>query len=228
MTPAFAVLRPEPGNAATTGRIEALGLRAIRLPLFEIRALGWTAPDPAGFDALLLTSANAVRFAGPESETLRHLPVLAVGARTAEVSRAAGFDVMATGRSDASSLLSREHRFTRILHLGGRERSIDTGGAIAQAIAVYASEPLPVTPEALATLKGSVALMHSARAAIRLGALADEHGLSRSSIGIAAFSPAVAEASGTGWAWIATAALPNDKALIEAAIERAAHARLTG
>ena len=219
MTPGFAVLRPEPGNAATTGRIEALGLRAIRLPLFEIRALGWTAPDPAAFDALLLTSANAVRFAGPGLEALRHLPVMTVGARTADISRAAGLDVMVSGKSDAASLLARDHGFTRILHLGGRERSIETGGAIARAIAVYASEPLSVPREDMVSLQGSIALLHSVRAAIRLGELADEHGLTRSSVSVAAFSPAVAAAAGRGWAHIATAAAPNDAALIEAAIE---------
>jgi uroporphyrinogen-III synthase len=223
MTPGFAVLRPEPGNAATIGRIEALGLRAIRLPLFEIRALGWTAPNPAAFDALLLTSANAVRFGGQGLETLRRLPVMTVGARTADISRAAGFDVMVSGKSDAASLLARDHGFTRILHLGGRERSIETGGVIARAIAVYASEPVPLPAEDLAALSGSTALLHSARAAARLGELADAHGLARSSIAVAAFSPAVAAAAGTGWAWIATAATPNDAALIEAA-----RARLTG
>ncbi|MFA6116497.1 MAG: uroporphyrinogen-III synthase [Sphingomonas sp.] len=223
MTPPFAVLRPEPGNAATVGRIEALGLCAIRLPLFEIRALGWTAPNPAAFDALLLTSANAVRFAGPGLEALRHLPVLTVGARTADISRAAGLDVMAAGKSDAASLLARDHGFTRILHLGGRERSIEAGGLIARAIAVYASETLPVTAEALATLEGSIALLHSARAATRLGDLADEQGLPRSSVALAAFSPAVAAAAGAGWAWVATAATPNDAALLDAA-----RARLTG
>jgi uroporphyrinogen-III synthase len=37
MTRSLAVLRPEPGNAATAARIEARGLTAIRLPLFEMR-----------------------------------------------------------------------------------------------------------------------------------------------------------------------------------------------
>ncbi|WEJ98997.1 MAG: uroporphyrinogen-III synthase [Candidatus Sphingomonas phytovorans] len=223
MTPAFAVLRPEPGNAATAGRIEALGLRAIRLPLFEIRTLDWAVLDPAAFDALLLTSANAVHFGGVGLDSLRHLPVLAVGARTAEISRAAGFDVMAFGESDAAALLARDHGIARALHLGGRERSVEEGGWITRAIAVYASEPLPVTAAQLGPLEGSIALLHSARAAIRLGELAEEHGLARSSIAIAAFSPAVASAAGSGWKWVAIAAAPNDAALIEAA-----RTRLTG
>ena len=39
MTRPLAVLRPEPGNAATTQAIEALGRRAIRLPLFRVMPL---------------------------------------------------------------------------------------------------------------------------------------------------------------------------------------------
>ena len=55
------VLRPEPGASATAGRARTLGLDPVLMPLFEIEPIAWTAPDPAGFDALLLTSANAVR-----------------------------------------------------------------------------------------------------------------------------------------------------------------------
>jgi uroporphyrinogen-III synthase len=215
MTP-LAVLRPEPGNAATVGRIEALGLQAIRLPLFEVRALDWSPPDPAGFDALLLTSANAVRFGGPALELLRHLPVLAVGARTAGIARQAGFDVMAEGAADAMSLIATAEALgvKRALHLGGRERGIATGGPVALAVTVYASEALPIPPEAVRRLAGAIALLHSARAARRLSELADT---GRSTIGIAAISPAVAAAAGPGWASIAIAATPSDAALIDAA-----------
>ncbi len=90
---------------------------------------------------------------------------------------------------------------------------------IARAIPVYASEALPVAAEELAALNGSIALLHSARAATRLGELVDGHGLERSSVAVAAFSPAVSMAAGTGWAWIVEATTPDDAALIEAAIE---------
>jgi len=221
VTPGVAVLRPEPGNAATIRRVEAQGLRAIRLPLFEIRPLDWTVPDPEAFDALLLTSANSVRFGGAGLAALKHLPVLAIGSRTAEIARAAGFDVMTTGDADAVALLAKDHGFARILHLGGRERSIEAAGDVARAVAVYASEPLPIEAGQMESLRGTVALAHSARAAERLRALVDD--AARASIAIAAFSPAVARAAGSGWLWIATAAMPDDAALIDAA-----RARLTG
>jgi len=219
VTRPLAVLRPEPGNAATAGRIEALGLIAIRLPLFAVRPLDWVPPDPADHDALLLTSANAVRFGGPGLDDLKGLPVLAVGANTAESARSAGFDVMTTGQADAASLLAeaRAKGLARMLHLGGRERSLEAGPPIARAIAVYASEVVPIAATQLRALIGTVTLLHSARAARRLGELIDTHDLSRGDIRITAFSDTIASAAGSGWAGCGTATAPNDVALIAAA-----------
>ena len=222
MSRPLAILRPEPGNSATAGRIEALGLQAIRLPLFAVRALDWTPPDPADHDALLLTSANAVRFGGPDLAGLLSLPVLAVGKKTAESARLAGFDVMAAGDSDAKAMLAlaQAKGLSRVLHLGGRDRAIELHGPVTRAIAVYASEEMPVSPSLLGRLTGATALLHSARAAARLGALVDSHALDRSSIAIAALSSAVARAAGAGWAMVIIAAAPTDTALIEAARTR--------
>lgn len=221
MTRPLAVLRPEPGNAATARRIEALGLQAVRLPLFEVRALPWS-PPPGDFDALMLTSANAVRFGGAGLAALRHLPVLAVGAETAGAARCAGFDVMAAGETDAAALvaLARERGIARALYLGGRERSIAAGGPVAQAIPVYASDALAIAPRRLRDLDGAIALLHSARAATRIGDLFATHGMPRSSLTLAAFSLGVAAAAGPGWASVAVAAAPNDAALIAAARAR--------
>ena len=72
------VTRPEPGNSATIARAAALGLDAYAMPLFAARALPWTAPAPQDFDAILLTSAQAVRLAGPQLMRLALLPVYAV------------------------------------------------------------------------------------------------------------------------------------------------------
>jgi len=218
MTAMVAVLRPEPANAATAGRIEALGLRAIRMPLFSVHALNWSAPDAAHHDALMLTSANAIRFGGQQLNALRNLPVIAVGSKTAEIARTAGFDVMAVGDRDAASLLSRASArgISRALHLTGRHRSIEAGGPVSRAIAVYASEAVPISSTQLLALQGSVAMLHSARAARRLGELADLHAVPRSSLGIAALSPAVAAAAGPGWATMTIATVPTDAALIAA------------
>lgn len=220
MTRRFAVLRPEPGNAATCARLRAGGHDAIALPLFEIVGLPWTPPDPADFDALILTSANAVRAAGPALARFVRLPVHAVGAATARAATAAGLSVAGSGRDDAYALLAAATQMGvgRALHLGGRETGIAAGGIVAASIAVYASEVVPVPHDALAAIIGAVALVHSPRAAERLGRLVDDHALNRHDITIAAISPAAGRAAGSGWADIIVAAEPKDAALVEAAV----------
>ena len=212
MTRTVAVLRPEPGNAATIARVEAAGLAAVRLPLFVVRSLGWTAPDPAAFDALILTSANAARLAGPGLDSLAGLPVFAVGPATAAAARARGLTIAETGDGDGAEIVTAmaARGFTRALLLAGRERHVDVGGVVAEAIAVYASDPLPIEDRAIAGLADTVALLHSARAAERLAELVGARG----SIRLAAISEAVAAAAGAGWADIAVAPTPDDATMI--------------
>jgi uroporphyrinogen-III synthase len=215
MTRPVAVLRPEPGNAATVSRIEAAGLTAIRLPLFATRALDWTPPDPVRFDALFLTSANAPRLAGPGLSQLAGLPTYVVGQATAAAARAAGLDVVMTGDSDGDALLAAASGVECGLLLSGRERVLDAGGIIAEVVAVYASDELPIANEDLLALSGSVALLHSPRAARRLRDLLDP--VRRSTIRIAALSPAIASAAGSGWESVDSAASPTDASLLSLA-----------
>src|SRR5690606_10040333 len=72
------ILRPEPGAGRTAARAARMGLTAHLCPLFEARALDWAAPSPGRFDALLLTSAQTVRMAGPQLDQYRALPAYAV------------------------------------------------------------------------------------------------------------------------------------------------------
>lgn len=217
MTRPVAVLRPEPGNAATTARVMAAGWTAIRLPLFQVRACPWQVPDPADFDALVLTSANAARHAGAELARLTGLPVYAVGIATADAAREAGFHVKLTGTADATRLLAdaRTMGVSRALHLAGRDRLM-TSSIIAHTITVYASEPLHPDPTSIQVLSGAVALLHSPRAARRLADLVDSAGLSRSDLRLATLSPSVARAAGAGWNTIAVAATPDDASLVDA------------
>ena len=216
MSRTIAVLRPEPGNAATAAAIEALGLTAIRLPLFEVRAIDWTPPDVTRFDALLLTSANAPRHAGPALAGLRSLPVHAVGDATAAEARAAGLKVVAVGDRDGAALVAAAAAsgVRRGLLLGGRNRALARDPIIAEAIAVYASEQLAIPVEALEQLAGSVVLVHSPRAARRVADLVDRAGIDRRTMRLAAISATAADAAGGDWERIAAAASPDDAALI--------------
>jgi uroporphyrinogen-III synthase len=204
------ILRPEPGAAETAMRARALGLEPIVAPLFAIRPLAWTPPDPAGFDAVLLTSANAARHGGGGMTPFFALPCYAVGERTAEAARDAGFVDVRTGSSDAAALVALAERdgFSSMLHLCGQDH-IDLDRV--SSIAVYAADPsgtLPPEPEQ------AVVLLHSPRAAARFAELA---GARRDAFRIAAISTAAAAAAGPGWRSVAIAAAPRDQALLELA-----------
>lgn len=217
MTRRIAVLRPEPGNARTAAAIAAAGLTAIQLPLFAIRPLPWRPPDPAAHDALILTSANAVRQAGAALAALRDLPAYVVGAQTASAAHAAGLTVAAIGTQDAIELaaIAAAAGVRRALHLAGREYRPLPDDIVSATRIVYASEALPVTAAALATLAGSIALLHSTRAALRLAELIEPP--ARADIAIGAISAPAADAAGPGWRAVAVAAQPQDSALIAAA-----------
>lgn len=211
------VLRPEPGATATARRIAAMGGRAIVAPLFVIEPIAWTPPPPERFDALMLTSANAVRAVGAGLAFYRHLPTYAVGAATAAALREVGFEPAGVGEGDAADLLSMiEFEGCRsILHLTGEDfRGVTPGaGAIAH-VPVYRARAVRELPEAAVSAigEGAVALLHSPRAAHVFARFVDPAALS-----IAAISPAAAEAAGSGWRAVAVAAQPSDEALLAAA-----------
>jgi uroporphyrinogen-III synthase len=211
----IAVLRPEPGNRVTATAIEAAGRRVIRMPLFEARPVAWAVPDSADYDALIVTSANAMRHGGPGLVRLLELPVHAVGQVTAEAARRVGFEVAQTGTAGAAALLAQAETagVRRALHLAGRDRSIDPGGIVAEILTVYASDALPVGDAA--RLSGAVALLHSARAARRLAEIVEAEAIDRGTIALVAISAQVAEAAGTGWERVTIA---DPAGLIEAAL----------
>lgn len=205
----LAVMRPEPGASATVDRARRRGLDAVAMPLFTIEPVEWQAPDRDDFDGLLLTSANALRDGGGQLEQLRALPAYAVGMATAEVARAAGFDIAAAGDSGVDRLLGSIGADFKLLHLCGEDRRepVDALQSITPLI-VYRSKEID-HPE-LHNLDGAVALIHSPRAGRRLAELVSE----RSAIAIAAISAAAAEAVGAGWRVVEAADEPGDDALL--------------
>jgi uroporphyrinogen-III synthase len=203
------VLRPEPGASATVERARACGLKAIAKPLFEVEPIAWDVPEAASFDALLLTSANALRHGGEGLHALRGLPVYAVGDATAEAAREAGFDIKGTGDAGVERLLGSLELDLKLLHLAGEDRTISQGvRQEVTAIAVYRAREKP--PPDFGALEEIVALIHSPRSGRRFAALVEQ----RSGIAIAAISPAAADAVGGGWESVDAADVPNDDALL--------------
>lgn len=206
------ILRPEPGARASIERARALGLDAVAAPLFRIEPVEWRAPEAAGFDGLLLTSANAVLHAGEQLGELRGLKAYAVGEATAAAAREAGFDIAATGDSGVDRLLGSIEADLRLLHLAGEDRRVPRHARQAiTVVPVYRAVGLEA-PNGLDLLAGQVAAVHSPRAGQRLAELVDA--AERASVGIACISSAAADAAGDGWQDKAVADEPTDAALL--------------
>ena len=217
------ILRPEPGAAETLARARRMGLEATTSSIFQVRALDWDAPGEA-VQAVMLTSANAARHGGKALAGFFHLPCHAVGEATAEAARAAGFQDILVGPSDGETMLGAmaEAGVASALHLCGREHIplAHPDISIVRRI-VYASEAVtPLPDEARAAVEqGALVLLHSPRMAAHFAGLADEAGLNRRAISLAAISRAAADAAGEGWQGVAMAAAPRDAALLELAVK---------
>jgi uroporphyrinogen-III synthase len=193
-----------------------MGLEAIGMPLFKIEPIDWQTPEPAGFDGLLLTSANAVRQAGDQLMGLRGLRAFAVGEATAQAAREAGFDIASTGNAGVERLLGSIESDLKLLHLCGEHRTAVEAKQAITAVPVYRSTELP-RPEGLDELGAQTAAVHSPRAGKRLGDLLDQAGINRRTIRIAAISQAAGAAAGAGWEACEAAETPDDDALLSLA-----------
>jgi uroporphyrinogen-III synthase len=203
------VLRPEPGASETVARAHEFGLDAVAISLFEIEPVDWQVPDASGFDGILLTSANAIRHAGPRLTELRRLPAYAVGEVTADAARNAGFEVAATGNSGVERLLNSIDPGLRLLHLSGQHRknAVSAPQPITAVVVYRAGE---IAAPDLTGIEDAVLLVHSSRAGRRLAELVRD----RAAASIAAISLAAAEEAGDGWAAVEAADQPSDDALL--------------
>lgn len=99
------VTRPEPGAAQTAERLNALGHEALVVPLSKVETVNAPVPDVAGFDAVAVTSANALGSASTELlRAIAPLRCFAVGDRTAGAARAAGFENVLSAGGDVDDL----------------------------------------------------------------------------------------------------------------------------
>lgn len=181
------VTRPQPGASETAARLEALGFDAVVLPLTRIFQLDpGPAPDRNAYDAIAVTSVNALRHASREMlEPLTDMPAFAVGDATADAARQAGFATVFSASGTAADLTAliaaRLPAGSHILHLAGRDRTAGFAEALRergfqiQIVEVYAAEKVSYPTDFLmATFAaGPVwgAPVLSSRAALLLGNL---------------------------------------------------------
>jgi uroporphyrinogen-III synthase len=144
--------------------LEAQGASTLRLPAVEIKPLGDRRALAAGlsalegFDLIIFTSANAVRFGASFLGQKRDLPIAAIGPATARALNQAGYRValQPKGTTDSEGLLSHPrlehlagHRILIIKGSNGRqllEQELTRRGAQVVQADVY--EVVPATPSA--------------------------------------------------------------------------------
>lgn len=187
------VTRPEPGASRTARRLADAGFQPILLPLTETAALPVDAGAlaDAAAAAVAVTSANAVRHAPKEViAALARLPCQAVGKKTAEAARRAGFLSVGEGPGNAKALadaLAGGYAGQTIVYLCGRVRFPDfeerlfASGVHVRAVETYDTFALDYSDEAvLARLSArpvEAVLLYSAKAATAMQALASRPAL---------------------------------------------------
>ena len=207
------VFRPEPAASRTVEKAKSLGLDVAAIPLFELEPIDWALPDAGQFDAILLTSANAVDLAGDKLERLRAFPVHAVGEATAVAATVAGLGVATIGNGGIDDLLAEIEPEERLLHLCGEDRrNPNRPRQPITVVPVFRARERTDVGALAEELRGQVAVLHSPRAAQRLAELV--RGEVRSTVRVAAISKATADAAGDGWAEVRAAEKPSDTVLL--------------
>jgi uroporphyrinogen-III synthase len=143
------VTRPEPDGERTAQALRERGHDVTVMPLMRTEPVAadlGTGP----WGAVLVTSANACRAVASRAELVDIvlLPVFAVGRRTAQAARAAGFVDVTSADGDAEALAAAvaegvADRERPLLYLAGEERAADLEGLLAtrgfsiQTVVVY-------------------------------------------------------------------------------------------
>jgi uroporphyrinogen-III synthase len=103
---AILVTRPAPDNRATAEALSARGFEPMLAPMLAFQPLPFRDETGANHSGVILTSANAIRAIAehPILPRIQDLPVFAVGARTAQAAREAGFRDVQSAEGDAAAL----------------------------------------------------------------------------------------------------------------------------
>lgn len=189
------------------------GWRAVISPILRIVPVPHDGARLAAAPGLVFTSAHAVGSAGPG----RGRPALCVGGRTAQVARAAGFDVT-EGEGTAESLLPLIRSApVPLIHPQGRHlaRPLPVPG-----IVVYDQQAQPLSEEAAALLAGRdrvILPVFSPRSARLVGQAVDQAmDQARAPLWLVAISDAAREAWTAPLARQAVAALPSAEGMRQA------------
>jgi uroporphyrinogen-III synthase len=225
------VTRPQADGERTAAALRARGHDVLLAPLMRVEPVA--ADISGGWGGVIVTSANAASAIAdnPACKTLLGLPLYAVGQRSAEAARHAGFtDVTSAGGDvrDLVRLIGERHADAAapLLYLAGEDRAADLvaelvmHGIAAEMIVVYRAVTAPFPPELTAALKsGAVdAVLHfSKRSAENYIAGAVQAGVAGPALGVRhiCLSAQIAAPLGqAGAGRIAIAPRPHEAALL--------------
>jgi uroporphyrinogen-III synthase len=167
------ITRPEPGATRTLNALLAKGMDAKAIPLTEIRSLAFDKPS-ADFDALIITSQNAIVYGASVLSNFFGTPVFVVGKRTAGTLQG---HTIAAWAETAEELLAKIKSQTpkRVLYICGQTRrpELETGlkstGISVKAVEVYSANPVGSARVKLENFfqgsKSAIVLFHAPSAA---------------------------------------------------------------
>ena len=211
--------------------LEARGVGALIEPMMEIQYCD-AAPDLAGVQAVLFTSANGVR-ALAHATAERGVRVLSVGDATAACARREGFADVASAGGDAADLVRLaaariEPRNGRLLHIAGSAAAGDLAGALrahgfeVDRSVLYQARPVPAlsAPATRALSAGEIdfVLLFSPRTAAIFARLVVAAGIAPDLDGAAALSisaTANRALDGLPWHERLVAERPDQRALLD-------------
>jgi uroporphyrinogen-III synthase len=126
------VTRPEPDGERTAAQLRAGGHEVLLAPLLRIEAVANAELGAGPWAGILITSANGARAVGAHARRgeLISLPVLTVGAASAEAARGAGFADVQSADGDGGDLARLAAtrfagRSEPLLYLAGEDRARD-------------------------------------------------------------------------------------------------------
>jgi uroporphyrinogen-III synthase len=206
------VTRPRDQGEATARRLIGLGHEPLLAPVLDVGSTG--EPAPGGrFDAVLVTSQNAVQALAAERDRFAGTSVVAVGGRTAERLRDAGLGDVTEAGGDSIALTNfvsgRLPIPASVLHAGGRDRKAEPARSLKAAgfeVVIwecYEARPARELPadavEALRSCRIGAVLHYSRRSAQVFTQLARRAGLGEALAGTShlCLSPDVAQGLGT-------------------------------
>lgn len=230
--------RPIEEAQASATRLEGMGHRVTLAPMLEVVVDRQVSIDPAGIAAIAVTSPRAVRALALRDDfaQLSALPLLAVGDRTAQLAREAGFEHVESAAGDVAALAilvgdQVDPAQGAVLYACGRDRHGDLEGRLAaagfdaQLREVYRAEAIHVLNEAAhkGLMDGQIdaVLIYSARTAAAFLDAVMQAGLHSvlARLTILAISPAAAEPfAGADVKRIMVAKRPDESALLDCVV----------